>query len=103
MRAILNVTGSNVHVVCSVQLMLRGPLFPGNSDIDQLSRIFSIMGTPNEQNWPGRSTHTTPHTVLYIHVRATIGVSQLPAYIEFHPSPPQPLRNVCTAASQVCR
>ncbi|KAJ1497479.1 cyclin-dependent kinase 5 [Coelomomyces lativittatus] len=31
------------------------PLFPGTSVSDQLLRIFKVLGTPNELNWP-RST-----------------------------------------------
>mmetsp|Transcript_13092 Transcript_13092/g.27643 ORF Transcript_13092/g.27643 Transcript_13092/m.27643 type:complete len:294 (+) Transcript_13092:162-1043(+) len=31
------------------------PLFPGESEIDQLIRIFSVLGTPNEELWPGIS------------------------------------------------
>jgi len=31
------------------------PLFPGDSEIDQIFKIFKIMGTPNEQAWPGVS------------------------------------------------
>ena len=33
-------------------MMLR-PLFPGDSEIDQLFRIFKLFGTPNETSWPG--------------------------------------------------
>ncbi|WOH16192.1 hypothetical protein DCAR_0935741 [Daucus carota subsp. sativus] len=29
------------------------PLFPGDSEIDELYRIFRILGTPNENTWPG--------------------------------------------------
>ncbi|KAL8522516.1 hypothetical protein ACS0TY_012619 [Phlomoides rotata] len=31
------------------------PIFPGNSDIDQLGRIFSVLGNINEEVWPGCS------------------------------------------------
>jgi len=31
------------------------PLFPGDSEIDQLFRIFRLLGTPNEATWPGVS------------------------------------------------
>jgi len=34
------------------------PLFPGSSVNDQLMRIFKVMGTPNEESWPGVSEHT---------------------------------------------
>lgn len=29
------------------------PLFPGDSEIDQLYRIFRLLGTPQEKEWPG--------------------------------------------------
>lgn len=28
------------------------PLFPGDSEIDQLYKIFQMLGTPDEENWP---------------------------------------------------
>jgi len=31
----------------------RRPLFPGDSEIDQLYKTFMILGTPTEQVWPG--------------------------------------------------
>ena len=30
----------------------RGPLFDASNDIEQLQRIFQLMGTPSEDNWP---------------------------------------------------
>lgn len=42
---------------CIMAEMLTGkPLFPGNSNEDQLQRIFKLMGTPTEHTWPGIST-----------------------------------------------
>ncbi|ETN79546.1 kinase domain protein [Necator americanus] len=32
------------------------PLFPGNSDIEQITRIFSVLGTPSEHTWPSWTT-----------------------------------------------
>jgi serine/threonine protein kinase len=29
------------------------PLFPGDSEIGQLFKIFQLLGTPNEEIWPG--------------------------------------------------
>ncbi|KAH7692433.1 [RNA-polymerase]-subunit kinase protein [Dioscorea alata] len=29
------------------------PLFPGDSEIDELFKIFSVLGTPDEESWPG--------------------------------------------------
>ena len=28
-------------------------LFPGDSEIDQLFRVFRVLGTPSEHTWPG--------------------------------------------------
>jgi len=35
------------------EMVTRSPLFPGDSEIDQLYRIFRCFGTPNEEVWPG--------------------------------------------------
>ena len=34
------------------ELITLGPLFAGNNDIDQMFRVFQVLGTPNEENWP---------------------------------------------------
>jgi len=35
-----------------VEIVNLKPLFPGNSEQDQLKRIFKVMGTPNIEKWP---------------------------------------------------
>jgi serine/threonine protein kinase len=35
------------------EMVLGRPLFAGDSDIDQLHKIFNEFGTPNEEVWPG--------------------------------------------------
>lgn len=35
------------------ELLSLEPIFPGNSDIDQLGKIFSILGNLTEEVWPG--------------------------------------------------
>ncbi|XP_067928158.1 cyclin-dependent kinase 2-like [Watersipora subatra] len=35
------------------ELVTKKPLFPGDSEIDQLYRIFRTFGTPDEKSWPG--------------------------------------------------
>ena len=61
------------------ELMARAPMFEGSSDIDQLGKIFAVLGTPNEACWPG--------------VRA------LPDYVEYVPCVAPPLRTRFPAAS----
>lgn len=36
-----------------VEMITGKPLFPGDSEIGQLFKIFQILGTPNEETWPG--------------------------------------------------
>jgi len=37
------------------EFFLKKPLFPGRTEQDQLSKIFELCGSPNEENWPGVS------------------------------------------------
>jgi serine/threonine protein kinase len=36
-----------------VEMVTKRPLFPGDSEIDELYKIFRQLGTPNETVWPG--------------------------------------------------
>lgn len=60
------------------ELLLRVPFLPGESDLDQLSRIFQALGTPTEDSWPG--------------------MKSLPDYVEFKPFPGTPLKDIFSAA-----
>ncbi|KAK9507786.1 hypothetical protein O3M35_007563 [Rhynocoris fuscipes] len=60
------------------ELLLRVPFLPGESDLDQLTRIFHTLGTPTEQTWPGMTT--------------------LQDYIQFKSFPGTPLKHIFTAA-----
>uniref|UniRef100_R4G4T3 Cyclin-dependent kinase 7 n=1 Tax=Rhodnius prolixus TaxID=13249 RepID=R4G4T3_RHOPR len=60
------------------ELLLRVPFLPGESDLDQLTRIFHTLGTPNEQTWPG--------------------MTALQDYIQFKTFPGTPLKHIFTAA-----
>ncbi|WVQ79056.1 cyclin-dependent kinase 1 [Cryptococcus sp. DSM 104549] len=35
------------------EMATRQPLFPGDSEIDEIFKIFRILGTPDEEVWPG--------------------------------------------------
>ncbi|CAK9879354.1 unnamed protein product [Sphagnum jensenii] len=47
------------------ELSRKSPLFPGDSELQQLLHIFRLLGTPTEEVWPGVSTlrdwHDYPH------------------------------------------
>lgn len=60
------------------ELMLRGPYLPGNSDMDQLNKIFCAMGTPTDENWPDRQL--------------------LPNYVSFNTIPAPPIKQLFSAA-----
>jgi serine/threonine protein kinase len=38
------------------EMFLKRAIFAGDSEIDQLFRIFQVLGTPNEETWPGVSS-----------------------------------------------
>ena len=38
------------------EMATKKPLFPGDSEIDEVFKIFRILGTPNEEVWPGVTT-----------------------------------------------
>ncbi|CAG2066186.1 unnamed protein product, partial [Timema podura] len=61
------------------ELLLRVPFLSGESDLDQLTRIFQVLGTPTEESWTG--------------------VTGLPDFIQFKQFPGTPLRHIFTAAS----
>ena len=45
------------------EVILLRPLFPGNSDIDQMAKVFQVMGSPTTTNWPVRYC-----VLIYFHV-----------------------------------
>ncbi|XP_065911299.1 cyclin-dependent kinase 20-like [Dysidea avara] len=63
------------------ELLNNSPLFPGESDIEQLYCVLRVLGTPNETVWPG--------------------VTELPDYnkIMFSEMPPIPLEEIVPDAS----
>ncbi|CAH1769390.1 1738_t:CDS:2, partial [Entrophospora sp. SA101] len=50
-------TGVDIWSVACIfaEMFLNDALFRGGSGIDQLFKIFSLLGTPNENTWPGVS------------------------------------------------
>ncbi|KAK6643978.1 Cyclin-Dependent Kinase 7 [Polyplax serrata] len=61
------------------ELLLRVPFLQGESDLDQLTKIFQVLGTPTEETWPG--------------------MKGLPDFIQFKPSVGTPFRDIFTAAT----
>ncbi|XP_076443243.1 cyclin-dependent kinase 7-like [Babylonia areolata] len=61
------------------ELLTRAPLFPGDTDLDQLCKIFQKTGTPSESDWPN--------------------MVHLPDYIKFKVYPKIPFKEIFIAAS----
>jgi len=38
------------------EMVTKRPLFPGDSEVDEIFKIFRVLGTPNEEIWPGVTT-----------------------------------------------
>ena len=79
------------------EMLMRAPFLPGTSDIDQLSRIFTALGTPNSTVWPGIDAlpdyvafngSATPATPLSDHFRAAspAAIALLSRLLTFCPS-----------------
>jgi len=47
------------------EMYIKKPIFAGNGEIQQLYQIFKLLGTPNEELWPGLSTHKYWHGHKY--------------------------------------
>lgn len=73
-------TGVDIWAIGCIlaELLLRVPFLPGDSDLDQLTKIFQALGTPTEDCWPG--------------------VKLLPDYMQFKVFQGTPLRHIFTAA-----
>uniref|UniRef100_A0A7N8YEG2 Cyclin-dependent kinase 7 n=1 Tax=Mastacembelus armatus TaxID=205130 RepID=A0A7N8YEG2_9TELE len=60
------------------ELLLRIPFLAGDSDLEQLTKIFEALGTPTEETWPG--------------------LTSLPDYVSFKIFPGTPLEHIFSAA-----
>ncbi|KAI8971470.1 kinase-like domain-containing protein, partial [Mycotypha africana] len=49
------------------ELLNNEPLLPGRSEIDQLDKIFKLLGTPTEEIWPGFSELPHAKNIAPIH------------------------------------
>ena len=59
------------------EMIMKRPLYPGDSEIDELFKIFRTLGTPDEETWPGVSKlpdykPTFPNCAPLVPSRSTI-------------------------------
>lgn len=63
-----------------VELVLRKPFLPGETDVDQLKRIIAVLGTPTDEDWPV-SHEGSPHASRLMTKNVTFqGHRSLPDY-----------------------
>ncbi|KAL4227977.1 Cyclin-Dependent Kinase 7 [Mactra antiquata] len=74
-------TGVDIWAVGCIlaELLLRIPFLPGDTDLDQLSKIFQCLGTPSKEDWPA--------------------MEFLPDFVQFKTCPGTPLKDIFIAAS----
>lgn len=52
---------------CIYEELLHGiPLFKGNNEIDQISRILKVFGSPNKKNWQGFDKLPDSHKIQFL-------------------------------------
>ncbi|XP_048133690.1 cyclin-dependent kinase F-1 [Rhodamnia argentea] len=56
------------------ELLTLEPLFPGISDIDQLSRIFNVLGNLSEEVWPGCTELPDYKTISFCKIENPVGL-----------------------------
>ena len=74
-------TGIDVWAVGCIlaEMLQRVPFVAGDTDLDQLSKIFQVLGTPTQEAWPNHD--------------------KLPDYIQFKDYVATPFQDIFTAAS----
>lgn len=74
-------TGIDVWAVGCIlaEMLLRVPLVAGDTDLDQLAKIFQALGTPTQESWPNHD--------------------KLPDYVQFKEYMATPFQDIFTAAS----
>ncbi|KAK9450975.1 kinase-like domain-containing protein [Limtongia smithiae] len=79
-----------------IELMLRTPYLPGQTDLDQLDLTFRAFGTPTEETWPGVSSLPD----YFYDKNATAGTTDSGKKTGIYPAPqPDEMRQRFVAAS----
>lgn len=48
------------------ELIQNAPLLPGKSEMEQIHKIFSLVGHPTEQNWPSHKELSSLKKVCHV-------------------------------------
>ncbi|KAJ9527605.1 hypothetical protein QJQ45_025877 [Haematococcus lacustris] len=61
------------------ELLVGKPIFPGSNEMEQLDKIFAILGTPNETSWPGIDSLKLQHLLALTVSAELLGLRSWPA------------------------
>lgn len=88
------------------EMCTRKPLFPGDSEIDEIFKIFKLLGTPDENTWPGVTSFpdfkaTFPKwrreaTHKFVPTLEDAGIDLLDQLLEYDPSRRISAKQACT-------
>ncbi|EFX74436.1 cyclin-dependent kinase 20-like [Daphnia pulex] len=59
------------------EMLKNSPLFPGENDIGQLCTVIQVLGTPDEENWPGVSALPDFHKISFTKTRKQISFKKI--------------------------
>lgn len=81
------------------------PFLAGDSDLDQLTKIFEALGTPTEESWPVSFSSSSSnffffptHDNYFKHWICLQELTSLPDYVSFKIFPGTPLEHIFSAA-----
>ncbi len=66
-----------------MELMMLRPLFPSNNDLDQMYRVFQVVGAPHPSRWPVRDVTTIVAIIVLITIFMVIIILYY-AYCDFN-------------------
>eukprot|EP00039_Didymoeca_costata_P016542 m.298648 g.298648 ORF g.298648 m.298648 type:complete len:329 (-) comp16409_c1_seq36:1804-2790(-) len=60
------------------EMLNNSPLFPGDNDIDQMSCVFKLLGTPTSTTWPEANTLPDFHKISFDHIDPCLWSEKFP-------------------------
>lgn len=78
--------------------LLQAPIFPGESDLDQLTKILDVLGAPTEKDWPVSATCREFQNLGDLRRGILQNAETLPDYVRFKPCAGIPLKQIFIAA-----
>lgn len=55
-----------------IEIVTKIPVFTGDSEFDQIYRIFKVLGTPTEEDWPGIKNFKNYQSMIPVYVKRAL-------------------------------